>query len=611
MPNYKHLTPFKRCVLQNFPFIEADFDALTNYGLLCKVVDYLNKVIDSQNEVQNNMVIVNEAFISLRDQFIELKSFVESYFDNLDVQDEVNQKLDEMAESGELSEAIQLALSYANYQKSIFGERIINGQTTKVACVGDSLTWCQKPGDTSTQLTTWSSMIEDFVNSWRGINGLLTCYNYGVKGQVSSYANEHFSEYLENSPNVIFWAYGTNDMTQNVTVDQFLANLKTFYGHCIDNNIELIVIISPPSFQTYARRNKMLNLARAERAFCKKYGIRYVDMFEYVDNLYTSQAYAHNILQSDNTHFYDYTCYRDAIISELLTLTFNQDSKTIDYIDVGESRDYFHCNGNAITVAGGINMFNRGWRMRQEAPAETQFSINIQLNKKSKVYLLTYGNITAGKCDYSIDGDTAVTINTQLVGSSASTVNKEYCEYIQIGGVMNAGLHQIVFNNFDYSETTGKGRIYVFGFIIEEINDIMIDSTRLSQLRQQLQLWSGNVTSLSDVDLTQDVNKFNRILVEFGNTSTQGISYAEIYPHNPHLNFDSDSDNTEIPYHIAIPTSAGIIQGTITIDHVNNTLSFTSDGTVYIRRIIGFLDNNTKNYNSQTQFEIADGGTLQ
>ena len=38
----KNLTPFKLCVLQNFPFIEADFDARTNYQLLCKVVEYLN-----------------------------------------------------------------------------------------------------------------------------------------------------------------------------------------------------------------------------------------------------------------------------------------------------------------------------------------------------------------------------------------------------------------------------------------------------------------------------------------------------------------------------------------------------------------------------------------
>ena len=90
---------FRRCVLQNFPFIEQDFDALTDYQLLCKVVEYLNKVITSQNEV----IDVAE---SLTVAFNQLQSFVEDYFDNLDVQEEINKKLDEMAEDGTLQEII-------------------------------------------------------------------------------------------------------------------------------------------------------------------------------------------------------------------------------------------------------------------------------------------------------------------------------------------------------------------------------------------------------------------------------------------------------------------------------------------------------------------------
>lgn len=84
---------FRRCVLQNFPFIEQDFDALTDYQLLCKVVEYLNKVITSQNAV----IDVAE---SLTAAFNELQSFVDNYFDNLDVQEEINNKLDQMVEDG-------------------------------------------------------------------------------------------------------------------------------------------------------------------------------------------------------------------------------------------------------------------------------------------------------------------------------------------------------------------------------------------------------------------------------------------------------------------------------------------------------------------------------
>ena len=33
---YKKLYPFKWFVLENFPFIEEDFDAITNWQLFCK-----------------------------------------------------------------------------------------------------------------------------------------------------------------------------------------------------------------------------------------------------------------------------------------------------------------------------------------------------------------------------------------------------------------------------------------------------------------------------------------------------------------------------------------------------------------------------------------------
>lgn len=106
---YKHLPPFKGMVLQNFPFIEEDFDAITNYQLLCKVVEYLKNVIDNQ-------IIVEENVTNLYNSFVELKNYVDNYFTNLDVQDEVNNKLDEMVESGEFEELLS---NYFNTKEDI------------------------------------------------------------------------------------------------------------------------------------------------------------------------------------------------------------------------------------------------------------------------------------------------------------------------------------------------------------------------------------------------------------------------------------------------------------------------------------------------------------
>lgn len=105
-----HIPKFRRFVLQNFPFIEQDFDALTDYELICKVVEYLNTVINSQNEViaelESFETDITNNFNRLENLFNELQSFVDNYFDNLDVQDEINNKLDQMVEDGVLQEIV-------------------------------------------------------------------------------------------------------------------------------------------------------------------------------------------------------------------------------------------------------------------------------------------------------------------------------------------------------------------------------------------------------------------------------------------------------------------------------------------------------------------------
>lgn len=93
--NYKPITPFQLFVKSNFPFIENTFEALDNYGLYCKIVEYLNDVIANENTVEDNVTALYNAFVSLN-------AYVSNYFDNLDVQEEINNKLDNMAESGEL-----------------------------------------------------------------------------------------------------------------------------------------------------------------------------------------------------------------------------------------------------------------------------------------------------------------------------------------------------------------------------------------------------------------------------------------------------------------------------------------------------------------------------
>lgn len=97
--------PFVRFVASAVPMV---FDnSLSYYESLCALWKWMQ---DNLVDVINNNATVTEHYIEMdeetRQLFIELKSYVDNYFDNLDVQEEINNKLDAMAEAGTLQEII-------------------------------------------------------------------------------------------------------------------------------------------------------------------------------------------------------------------------------------------------------------------------------------------------------------------------------------------------------------------------------------------------------------------------------------------------------------------------------------------------------------------------
>lgn len=81
-------------LLQNnsFPFLEKTFDDIDEYAILAR----LQKALLEIGENNNN----------LNDNFTELNNYVTNYFKNLDVQDEVDNKLQQMANDGTLDAII-------------------------------------------------------------------------------------------------------------------------------------------------------------------------------------------------------------------------------------------------------------------------------------------------------------------------------------------------------------------------------------------------------------------------------------------------------------------------------------------------------------------------
>lgn len=83
-------------------------DSLSYYELLSKVVSYLNSLINDVTNVEN-------IYTNLTNAYTQLEAYVNTYFDNLDVSEAIDAKLDAMVLAGDFDALVEDALSHINY----------------------------------------------------------------------------------------------------------------------------------------------------------------------------------------------------------------------------------------------------------------------------------------------------------------------------------------------------------------------------------------------------------------------------------------------------------------------------------------------------------------
>ena len=114
---------FKRFCMTIGELPTSYLETMTYYEMLVWFTEYMkNTIIPTIN---NNGLGVQE----LQDKYIELKSYVDNYFTNLDVQQEINNKLDEMAQSGELGELIHKLDDFSNSNKINTGNNLLTNDS--------------------------------------------------------------------------------------------------------------------------------------------------------------------------------------------------------------------------------------------------------------------------------------------------------------------------------------------------------------------------------------------------------------------------------------------------------------------------------------------------
>ena len=85
MNNFINFYGFRNFCLSNFPFLEKDFDALTDYELICKIFEHFENEIKEIDEKYSDILNIRQEFDSFKAEIqAEFSSFEETINNEVD-----------------------------------------------------------------------------------------------------------------------------------------------------------------------------------------------------------------------------------------------------------------------------------------------------------------------------------------------------------------------------------------------------------------------------------------------------------------------------------------------------------------------------------------------
>lgn len=195
--DYKPLQPFRYWCQKVLPLVYDD--SLSYYELLCKVVDYLNKAMEDVETLHGDVT-------GLRSAYENLQSYVNNYFTTLDVQEEINNKLDSMAKDGTLTNLIRTYI-----------DPLINEQNNKITVLENRMnTFASLPEGS----TSGNAELIDIRVPASGFNNGKTYPTAGeaVRGQAISLKD--YIEYFKDDVSKAF------NLSENIYSPHLFENTK-------------------------------------------------------------------------------------------------------------------------------------------------------------------------------------------------------------------------------------------------------------------------------------------------------------------------------------------------------------------------------------------------
>lgn len=231
--NYTDLQPFRFWCQKVLPLVYDD--SLSYYELLCKVVDYLNKTMEDVGVLVGDVTKLHEAYK-------KLQKYVNDYFSALDVQEEINKKLDELVKSGKLDTLLNTFIPYGTPE--MYGAK------------GDGVT-----DDTSAINKCILNHNKIILKGTYLISGdnTLSLGDYGTTKYCIDGTNKHFigGTLLTNS--LACFIKGDNTLIENVTFVHNNVGGKYLTSSCVGSKAKNICIknckSNVPVLQVFSSNN--------------------------------------------------------------------------------------------------------------------------------------------------------------------------------------------------------------------------------------------------------------------------------------------------------------------------------------------------------------------
>lgn len=350
-----------------FKAIPLAFDeSMSYYECLCGLLNYLKNTIIPV--VNNNA----DAVAELQELFIKLQNFVNNYFDNFDVQDEINKKLDQMVEDGTLEmiigkyidNHIERSFINVNDMKNSLLEDGMKAKTLGYYDVNDG-------GSAEYYITSIQPTSGYYETLTNGNYAILNLNNFNIK-QIGAKGNgiDDDTQYFINAINLLKQKFSNENLYGNNSI-LLIPSGK----YKITQKIEI------PLYLKIKSLDNVVFYSYIENDSCFEI---YSD-----DNINPSEVFINNYfnINQDISPIIDGSCGGISIINK---------------VNVVKDNNYLTTDaGNSIGIKIGKNTTNLNAYYSLKNIMIADFNIGLLIHTKNN-YLTTFENITMFENNYGL-----------------------------------------------------------------------------------------------------------------------------------------------------------------------------------------------------------------